>query len=30
VLDRLQPFKEKVEQHARNIEALNKEISSLR
>jgi hypothetical protein len=29
VLDRLQPFKDKVEQHERNIEALNKEISGL-
>jgi hypothetical protein len=30
VLDRLQPFKDKVELHQRNIEALRKEIGSLR
>lgn len=30
VLDRLQPFKDKVELHQRNIEALRKEISGLR
>jgi hypothetical protein len=29
VLDRLQPYKDKVEQHQRNLEALNKEISNL-
>jgi hypothetical protein len=29
VLDRLQPFKDKVDQHQRNIEALNREISGL-
>ncbi|CAM5516721.1 hypothetical protein C662_15391 [Thauera sp. 28] len=30
VLDRLQPFKDKVELHKRNIEALRREISGLR
>lgn len=30
VLDRLQPFKDKVELHQRNIEALRKEINGLR
>lgn len=30
VLDRLQPFKDKVELHKRNIEALRREISALR
>ncbi len=30
VLDRLQPFKDKVELHKRNIEALRREISNLR
>lgn len=30
VLDRLQPFKDKVELHERNIEALKREISNLR
>lgn len=30
VLDRLQPFKDKAELHKRNIEALRREISSLR
>ncbi|GHT86258.1 hypothetical protein FACS1894116_10000 [Betaproteobacteria bacterium] len=29
VLDRVQPYKDKVEQHERNLEALNKEISNL-
>lgn len=29
-LDRLQPFKEAVEQHERNVEALQKELSGLR
>ena len=30
VLDRLQPFKDKVDLHKRNIEALRREISGLR
>lgn len=30
VLDRLQPFKDKVALHERNIEALKKEIGNLR
>ncbi len=30
VLDRLQPFKDKVELHQRNIEALKRELSGLR
>ncbi|MBR0567839.1 DUF4124 domain-containing protein [Azoarcus sp. L1K30] len=30
VLDRLQPFKDKVELHQRNVDALRKEISGLR
>ena len=30
VLDRLQPFKDKVELHKRNIKALRREISGLR
>jgi hypothetical protein len=30
VLDRLQPFKDKVQIHERNIEALRREISNLR
>lgn len=30
VLDRLQPFKDKVEQHQRNIDALKREIANLR
>lgn len=30
VLDRLQPYKDKVAQHERNIEALNKELSKLK
>lgn len=30
VLDRLQPFKDKVELHQRNLEALRREISNLR
>ena len=29
-LDRLQPFKEEVEQHERNVEALEKELRNLR
>ena len=30
VLDRLQPFKDKLELHKRNIEALRREISGLK
>ncbi len=30
VLDRLQPYKDKVAQHERNIEAINKELSKLK
>lgn len=30
VLDRLQPFKDKVELHQRNVEALRRELSNLR
>jgi hypothetical protein len=30
VLDRLQPFKDKVELHQRNVEALKREISSIK
>jgi hypothetical protein len=30
VLDRLQPFKDKVQLHERNIEALKREIGNLR
>ncbi|MCL2022209.1 MAG: DUF4124 domain-containing protein [Betaproteobacteria bacterium] len=30
VLDRLQPYKDEVARHERNIEALNRELSSLR
>ncbi|MDR0996123.1 MAG: DUF4124 domain-containing protein [Zoogloeaceae bacterium] len=30
VLDRLQPYKDEVSRHQRNIEAINKEISNLR
>lgn len=30
VLDRLQPYKDRVAQHERNLEAINRELSSLR
>ena len=30
VLDRLQPYKDKVELHQRNVDALKKEIGSLK
>ncbi|MGL4408555.1 MAG: DUF4124 domain-containing protein, partial [Zoogloea sp.] len=30
VLDRLQPYKDKVQMHERNIEALRRELANLR
>jgi hypothetical protein len=30
VVDRIQPYKDRVAQHERNIQAINKELSNLR